>query len=113
MTLHPDVILEVDSERQVEPELVGIAPAKREGEAVTGGPKRPTLNRARAIREQCLECMGYQVQLINRCPDTACPLWEWRRGPGAPERTISPLRRQTHTRPLPAPSERPCSEKCR
>jgi len=59
---------------------------------------RPTLNRARAIREFCAECMGYQIQLINRCPDTACPLWEWRRGPGGPERTISPLRRQTHTR---------------
>lgn len=56
--------------------------------------KRPTLNRARAIREQCIECMGFLVHAVNKCPDQACPLWEWRRGPGAPESCETPLRRQ-------------------
>lgn len=60
-------------------------------------PVRPTLNRAAAIREQCFECMGYHRNQINSCPDTCGPLWEWRRGPGSPERTISPLRRQQGT----------------
>jgi len=56
---------------------------------------RPRLNRAKAIREHCLECMGYQCQLVNRCQDRACALWEWRRGEGSPEWTMTPLRRQT------------------
>ena len=64
---------------------------------MTADRKRPRLNRAAAIREHCFECQGYQRQQINRCPDTACPLWEWRKGPGRPERTVSPLRRQQGT----------------
>jgi hypothetical protein len=56
--------------------------------------QRIRLNRAQAIREFCRECVCYQTQSINGCPDTFCALWEWRRGPGAPERTSVPLRRQ-------------------
>jgi hypothetical protein len=55
--------------------------------------KRPEMNRARAIREACIECMNFGVHDVNRCPDRACALWEWRRGPGSPERSDSPLRR--------------------
>ena len=58
--------------------------------------KRKPLNRAKAIRELCIECMAYQVQLVNKCPDPACPLWEWRRGPGGPEASDVPIRRQAH-----------------
>jgi len=56
--------------------------------------ERKSLNWARAIREQCIECMGFLVQLVNRCPDLACPLWEWSRGPGGPELSEVPIRRQ-------------------
>lgn len=57
---------------------------------------RKPLNRAKAIRESCVECMGYQVRGINKCPDLACPLWEWRRGPGGPEPSEVPIRRQRY-----------------
>lgn len=67
---------------------------------------RPRLNRAKAIREHCLECMGYQLHLINDCQDRACALWEWRRGKGAPEWTMAALRRQTQCPPAGRPSER-------
>lgn len=55
---------------------------------------RPNLNRGTAIREFCKECMGYALHDVNRCPDMGCPLWEWRRGEGNPERTHAPLHRQ-------------------
>lgn len=58
--------------------------------------QRKPLNRAKAIREFCIECMNYQVHLVNKCPDLACPLWEWRRGPGGPQPSEVPLRRQAH-----------------
>lgn len=67
--------------------------------------QRPNLNRARSIREACVECMGYALHEVNRCPDNACPLWEWRRGPGGPERTDTPLRRQHGTRTPLAPTK--------
>ena len=34
----------------------------KDGDTVTATPKRPILNRARAIREFCCECMGYALQ---------------------------------------------------
>ena len=58
--------------------------------------KRKPLNRAKAIREFCAECVAFHVHLVNTCPDRACPLWEWRRGPGGPEPTDVPIRRQVH-----------------
>ena len=71
---------------------------------MTATPKRPTLNRARAIREFCNECMGYALHEVNRCTDLPCPLWEWRRGPGGPERSETLLRRQGGTGAPPAPA---------
>ena len=59
-------------------------------------PKRKSLNRAKAIRESCIECMAYMVREVNRCPDRACPLWEWRRGPGGREPSEVPIRRQRY-----------------
>ena len=46
---------------------------------------RPLLNRARAIREMCFECRGYELRAINTCDLVDCPLWGWRRGPGGPD----------------------------
>ena len=57
-------------------------------------PVRPVMNRGKAIHEMCIECMGYQVRQVKECPDPACPLWEWRLGGGAPERTSEPIHRQ-------------------
>jgi hypothetical protein len=71
---------------------------------MTATPKRPTLNRARAIREFCCECMGYALHEVNRCTDLPCPLWEWRRGPGGPERSETLLRRQAGTGTPPTPA---------
>lgn len=65
-------------------------------EATPASLKRKSLNRAKAIREFCVECMNYQLQLVNKCPDPGCPLWEWRRGPGGPEPSDVPIRRQVH-----------------
>jgi hypothetical protein len=66
---------------------------------------RPRLNRAHAIREFCLECMGGQRQQINECNDRACALWEWRKGDGGPEWTMTLLRRQIQTRGCNSPSD--------
>lgn len=56
--------------------------------------ERPDLNRHKAIREFCFDCMGYQRRKINRCHIQDCPLWEFRRGPGRKERTEEPFRAQ-------------------
>lgn len=53
---------------------------------------RPDLNRGKAIREFCRECMGFYIEEVNRCSDRACPLWEWRRGPGSKDATDVALR---------------------
>lgn len=70
-------------------------------EATPASLTRKPLNRAKAIREFCIECMNYQLQLVNKCPDLACPLWEWRRGPGGSEPSDVPIRRQQHRRERP------------
>jgi len=71
---------------------------------VIATPKRLVLNRADAIREFCRECQGFSLHEINRCTDLPCPLWEWRRGPGGPERSETLLRRQGGTGAPPAPA---------
>jgi hypothetical protein len=43
---------------------------------------REKITRAKAIRLMCIECMGFQVGLVNVCTDPACPLWCYRRGKG-------------------------------
>lgn len=80
-----------------------VSSTQTKAPAVPAELARKPLNRAKAIREFCIECMNYQVQLVNKCPDLACPLWEWRRGPGAPEPSEVPIRRQQH-RQRPCPS---------
>jgi hypothetical protein len=44
--------------------------------------ERDKLTRAKAIRLQCIECMGYQPAFIKDCPDVPCPLWSFRMGTG-------------------------------
>jgi hypothetical protein len=46
---------------------------------------RPRLNRAKAIREHCLECKGYERAAVNQCCTQSCSLWGWRRGEGSAE----------------------------
>lgn len=52
---------------------------------------RAGITRAKAIRLQCIECMGYQVGLVKDCPDVPCPLWPFRMGRGQ-EFTETPIR---------------------
>lgn len=56
--------------------------------------ERLSMTRAVAIRQFCLECMGFYKSEIDRCPDRACPLWEFRRGPVGKEEVDVPLRYQ-------------------
>ena len=53
--------------------------------------ERQRLTRAQAIRALCIECMGFQVVEVNRCPDEPCPLWPFRKGVGE-ETTTAKLR---------------------
>ena len=43
---------------------------------------RDKITRAKAIRLQCEECMGFQIALIRDCSDQACALWPFRMGRG-------------------------------
>lgn len=43
---------------------------------------RASITRAKAIRLQCIECMNYQIGLVNACTDEQCPLWPFRTGKG-------------------------------
>ena len=43
---------------------------------------RDKISRAKAIRLQCTECMGFQPFLIKDCPSECCPLWPFRIGRG-------------------------------
>jgi len=53
-------------------------------------PARSKVTRAKAIRLQCIECMGYQAALVKSCPDEGCPLWSYRMGNF--ENTPTPIR---------------------
>jgi len=37
-------------------------------------------SRKAAIRSQCLECVGYLPSEVDRCSDSACPLFFYRLG---------------------------------
>jgi hypothetical protein len=37
-----------------------------------GGSKVVDLNRRKAVRERCLNCVGWEVQRVNGCEDTSC-----------------------------------------
>lgn len=55
--------------------------------------KRVKLTRKEAIKLFCYECMGYQKQLVNKCPDIECVLWTFRNGPE--EESDVPFRKNT------------------
>lgn len=55
---------------------------------------RPNLTRAQAIREFCIECMGYEVREVNKCPAEPCPLWPYRKGKGKDETTALLLKQR-------------------
>ena len=38
------------------------------------------LNRAKAIRQKCLDCCAYQQNEVRLCTSYACPLWRYRMG---------------------------------
>lgn len=40
---------------------------------------QPT-NPVKAIRANCIECMGNQANLVKDCSITRCPLWPFRMG---------------------------------
>lgn len=49
----------------------------------------------KAIRKQCLHCMGGSFRLVSECPDVDCPLYPYRFGrlqPGISGRTIRIIR---------------------
>lgn len=38
------------------------------------------LNRAKAIRQKCLDCCCWQQNEVKQCERKACPLWRYRMG---------------------------------
>jgi hypothetical protein len=46
--------------------------------AKDGGIVDVTLNRNRAIKAMCTECMGYSEANPRDCPAKLCPLWPFR-----------------------------------
>lgn len=38
------------------------------------------ITRGRAIRLECLDCVGDSASEVKRCSITACPLWPFRLG---------------------------------
>ena len=42
--------------------------------------KSERVNRAKAIRLKCLDCMVYQPKEVKLCTDYNCPLWRYRMG---------------------------------
>lgn len=56
---------------------------------------KPTvrLNRAKAIRQKCLDCCGYQQAEVRLCTSYDCSLWRYRMG----KEERDDLYHQTHT----------------
>ena len=46
------------------------------------GPKIVELNRRKAIRKRCLNCVGWSVKDVKECEMTDCHLFEFRSGQG-------------------------------
>ena len=46
------------------------------------GHKIVELNRRKAIRERCLNCVGWSVKDVKDCEMTDCPLYKFRTGQG-------------------------------
>jgi hypothetical protein len=47
-----------------------------------GGSMTVNLNRRKAIREKCLNCVGWEVHRVNGCDDSSCQLYPFRTGTG-------------------------------
>lgn len=43
------------------------------------GHSRPTTP-SKAIKEFCLECVGWNKKDVKTCPSKICPLWDYRTG---------------------------------
>ncbi|MBT6047833.1 MAG: hypothetical protein HOG49_13575 [Candidatus Scalindua sp.] len=50
-----------------------------------GGTREVSLTPIKAIRFQCLECMGFSAYEIKKCTDKSCPSYPYRLGTN-PER---------------------------
>jgi len=44
------------------------------------GIRKVKLTPLKAIKFQCLECMGFQQKHVEECTDTLCPLYPFRMG---------------------------------
>ncbi len=53
--------------------------------AKDGGSKKVSLTPLKAIKYQCLECMGWSVNDVKYCTETLCSLYPYRFGTN-PER---------------------------
>jgi hypothetical protein len=53
---------------------------------------RMEITRAEAIKLQCIECFGYQKNMVSKCTDMGCPLFPFRLGPGRTEQIDTPVR---------------------
>jgi len=49
-----------------------------------GKTRKVKLTPLKAIRFQCIECMGFQASLVYECTDTFCPLYPFRMGKTRP-----------------------------
>lgn len=50
-----------------------------------------TITPMKAIRLKCLDCVNNQIQEINKCQISGCPLWKYRTGHRPKEQTESTL----------------------
>ena len=46
------------------------------------------ITRSTAIRQFCIECMGWQSSLVTDCTHKHCVLYPYRMGPGNIDRTV-------------------------
>lgn len=53
-----------------------------------------TLNRGKAIRAKCIDCMAGSATEVRRCDIYGCALWPWRMGPGGAEKRKTAAERQ-------------------
>ena len=44
------------------------------------GMRKVKLTPLKAIKFQCIECMGFQEKFVEKCTDTLCPLYPYRTG---------------------------------
>jgi hypothetical protein len=79
---------DIDVKAVKEKKAVSTPPKKQKKAEPTN--ERDKVTRAAAIRLNCVECMGYQKNLVNSCENEGCALWPFRKGVGQ-EHTDRPL----------------------